>query len=110
MSLGLEGLAVAPNGDIVAGGSDRPNDPTIRRAIVARAHEDLSELLYVDYFGGAGRDQIRAVDVNAMGEVYYAGHSTSENWPTVSAYDSNYSASPNPSATFIVLQPQFQSP
>ena len=110
IGLGLEGLAVAPNGDIVAGGSDRPNDATIRRAIVARANEDLSELLYVEYFGGSGHDEFRAIDVSAMGDVYYAGHTTSEDWPIVSAYDSNYSCEPHRSTTFTMFRPLFQSP
>ena len=110
IGIGLEGLAVAPNGDVVAGGSDRPNNSTIRHAIVARVNSDLSEILYVEYFGGSGRDELRAVDVNAVGDVYYAGHSTSNNWPIVSAYDANYSSGSNPSPVYVVLQSQFQSP
>ena len=106
IGIGLEGLAVTPNGDVVAGGSDRPNNSSIRHAVVARANADLSELLYVEYYGGSGKDELRAVDVNAMGDIYYAGHTTSNDWPIVSAYDSTYNSHPNSSPSYVVLRPQ----
>ena len=106
IGMNIEGLAIAPNGDVVGGGSDRPNNNSIRHAVITRLSGDLSEILYVNTYGGSGRDELRAVDVNANGDVGYAGHTTSINWPIVSAYDSTYHSSSNAAPSFVILQPQ----
>ena len=106
IALTLEGIVIAPNGDVILGGSDRPYNRNTRNAMIIRMNEDLDEILHLQTYGGSGRDEIRAVAVNADGDVAYAGHTTSTDWPTISAYDSTYNSSPNASPTFVILQPQ----
>ena len=108
IGMNIEGLAIAPNGDVVGSGSDRPNNTSIRHAVITRLSGDLSEILYVNTYGGSGRDELRGVDVNANGDVGFAGHTTSTDWPTVSAHDSIYHSNPNPSPSFVILQPQYE--
>ena len=105
--MNIEGLAITPSGDVVGSGSDRPYNTSIRHAVITRLSGDLSEILYVNTYGGSGRDELRGVDVNANGDVAYAGHTTSTDWPTVSAHDSTYHSSPDPSPAFVILQPQY---
>ena len=99
-------IVIAPNGDVILGGSDRPYNRNTRNAMIIRMNEDLDEILHLQTYGGSARDEIRAVAVNATGDVAYAGHTTSTDWPTVSAYDSTYNSNPNASPTFVILQPQ----
>jgi hypothetical protein len=106
--MALEGLAVAPNGDLIAGGSDRPNDTSKRHAIMARVTGDLTTLLDVRIHGGGAMDELRAVDVAPNGDVAFGGHTTSSDWPTLNAFDTSYSVSPHTAAAYVIARPVFQ--
>jgi uncharacterized protein (TIGR03437 family) len=47
-------------------------------------------LKYSTYLGGAGNDALRGVAVDAAGNIYISGNSTSMDLPTVSAYQPNF--------------------
>ncbi len=93
---GLEGIAVASNGDIVVSGATySTNYPTTPGAfqttragaadvIITVLNNQLSALVYSSYVGGSGIDYGRSAMADA--NAYYAvGHSKSTNFPTVNA-------------------------
>ena len=54
-------------------------------ALLARINNDGS-IAYTGYFGGSGDDRAVAVAVDASGEVYFTGGTTSGNFPAANAY------------------------
>ena len=48
-----------------------------------------ASLLYASYFGGSGSEDIRSMDVDAAGNVYVAGLTTSTNLTTVNGYQTS---------------------
>jgi hypothetical protein len=94
----VEGIAIAPDGDIVFGGSTGSADfPVTANAIdatsapgdafIGRMPADLSRFKYLSYFGGSAGDSFRAVAVADNGDIGYAGQTGSTNFPLVNAYD-----------------------
>ena len=83
----LEGVQVAPGGDIVFSGSSEGLEPltpsALRRergardALIGRVSSDLTRLQFLSYFGGSGKDELRSVDVRPNGEVAYVGQTES---------------------------------
>jgi hypothetical protein len=58
---------------------------------VSKLEGNLSTLLASTYIGGYENDWIRALDIDAFGDVYVAGHTWSNDYPISSnAYDSVY--------------------
>jgi hypothetical protein len=95
----IEGLAVAPDGDIVFGGNTASSDlPVTSNALDAavsagdafygRLSGDLSKFRYLSYLGGTAGDSFRAIAVSDSGDVAYAGLTASSNFPLMNAYDS----------------------
>lgn len=95
----IEGLAVAPDGDIVFGGSTASSnlpvtsnalDATVASgdAFYGRLPGDLSRFKYLSYMGGSAGDSFRAIAVAGNGDVAYAGLTGSPDFPAFNAYDS----------------------
>ena len=57
-------------------------------AFVAKLNPSGSQLVYATYLGGSGDDHPEGVAVNAAGEAYVAGQTTSANFPTVNPFQS----------------------
>ncbi len=106
--LGLEGLALTADGDVVAGGSDRPNNTSSRQALFVRMSGDLGQLRHDGQIAGNGLDEFRALAVAPDGRVAYGGHTTSSNLPVTNAYDATYSCAPHNSGLLLLLQPNFR--
>ncbi|HEX8145226.1 MAG TPA: SBBP repeat-containing protein, partial [Pyrinomonadaceae bacterium] len=54
-------------------------------------------LVYSTYFGGSGSEQVRDIAVDAAGNAYMCGETSSTNFPTVNAFDASFN--PGNSAT-----------
>lgn len=108
-SMNIEGLALAPNGDVVASGSDRPGNNSLRHGLIVRLTPDLDEVLFLSAYAGNGRDELRSVAVDSNGLVLLGGHSTSSDYPTVNPYDGTYDSGPQLAAVFQLLQPIYAS-
>ena len=76
-----------PTQHALQGTSGAPYD-----AFVAKIDPSGSTLLYSTYFGGSGDDVGAGIAVDASGEAYVTGHTTSSNFPTTQgAYETSYS-------------------
>jgi hypothetical protein len=113
-----EGVAVAPNGDIVfSGGTDAsPDVPRVgtqfkstlegREGLVVRVTPDLSSIVFSSPYGGSVRDEFRGIDVSSSGDVGIVGLTESSDFPTVNAFDSVLdadSANPDQGVTYLIL-------
>jgi len=92
------GIAVAPDGSaFIAGGTfSGTNFPTVHTifpyageedAFVAKISPDGSTLLYSTYLGGASYDVANAIAVDAAGEAFVTGTTTSTNFPVANGFD-----------------------
>jgi hypothetical protein len=61
-------------------------EPGSYNGFVTKISADGSSLVYSTYLGGSGFDQPAGVAVDALGEAYIAGSTTSQNFPVVNAY------------------------
>lgn len=89
----IEGTAAAPDGAVTVVGftysTDLPTTATAAQtqnaagmdAYVQRWSSDLGTLLYSSYLGGSASDRYRDVTVDASGNVYAAGISSSSDFP-----------------------------
>jgi hypothetical protein len=59
-------------------------------AFAAKLNPAGSALVYSTYFGGSDDDRARSVDVDASGNAYFAGYSTSTNFPTLNPYQGTF--------------------
>lgn len=86
------GVAVGPDGSIYVCGSTSSADFPVRNAaqtersgdhdaFVARIDPVKHDLLYSTYLGGSGEDKAAAIAVNAAGEAYSSGWTTSRDFP-----------------------------
>jgi hypothetical protein len=113
----VEGIGVAPNGDILfAGFTSSSNFPVVGatlRANVAgtdgffgRIPSDLGQASFVTYFGGGAADSFRALAVSSTGDVGLTGVTGSSDYPHVADFDStlnNDNASPDQAAAYLRL-------
>jgi hypothetical protein len=101
----INGLAINTAGDaFVAGYSDSTNFP-VRAALqpskngsgndafVSRLNSGGSALVYSTYLGGSGGDIAFDVTVDAGGNAYVAGTTSSSNFPTLQAFQAAYRGS-----------------
>jgi hypothetical protein len=97
------GIAVTGAGDVyLAGRTNSGNLPTTegaydteynggRDAFAAHLNAAGEDLIFSTYIGGAGEDEIGGVDVDPYGNVYVAGWTFSDDFPTTpGAYDTGY--------------------
>lgn len=118
----IEGIAVAPDGDIVFGGSTASSnlpvtsnalDRTVSSgdAFYGRLSGDLSKFKYLSYLGGTAGDSFRAVAVAENGDVAYSGLTGSSDFPLANAYDSVMDADIGAAqaATYVRLKPVYGS-
>jgi RHS repeat-associated protein len=68
---------------------------------VTKVSPDGSQILYSTYVGGTGEDYGNGVAVDAAGDAYVVGWSSSTNFPTANAYQSSNTG--NPSAVVFKL-------
>lgn len=89
-------VAVAPNGDLIVVGTteaaelpatDASSHGGYHDAFVARFDAKLRSLIWLIYLGGSDQDHGDAVALDASGNVYVAGTTSSSDFPTTSAYD-----------------------
>jgi hypothetical protein len=113
----VEGIGIAPNGDILFAGfttsADFPLVGTTLRSnlgtsdgFVGRIPPDLRQASFVTYFGGSGSDSFRALAVHDTGEVGLTGVTSSADYPRNSAFDStlnNDNASADQAAAYLRL-------
>lgn len=87
------GLALDPGGDVVVAGiTSSPDFPVVRPiqrtlngssdAFVAKLDRSGSKLLFSTYLGGSADDQANGIALNASGDVFVAGSTTSFDYPT----------------------------
>lgn len=93
-SEGVDGIAVDAAGEIViAGTTSSTNFPTISAlqstygggphdAFVAKINAAGSALVYSTYLGGSGDDYTNGLAIDASGNAFVTGHTTSTNFPT----------------------------
>jgi hypothetical protein len=99
------GLALGPTGDIyLTGGTDSTDFPTVNPiqedlnltncfcfdAYVSVLSADGSSLLYSTYYGGGFEDIGYELDVDAAGNIYFAGETESDDFPTANALQPTY--------------------
>ena len=115
---GIEGIEIAPDGDIIFGGSTESALPLTpgalrqilasREALIGRIAPDLSTLKYLSYFGGSGREEFRGLDVRPNGEVAYVGQTESKDFMCKNAFDCKLDPDPfelNQAITYLMLAP-----
>ena len=87
------GLALDPGGDVVVAGiTTSPDFPVVHPiqrtlngssdAFVAKLDRSGSKLLFSTYLGGSAYDQANGIALNASGDVFVAGSTTSFDYPT----------------------------
>ncbi|MEO7142313.1 MAG: SBBP repeat-containing protein [Bryobacteraceae bacterium] len=93
------GVSVDPSGNIVIAGETysaalTPNNPALRSnkdAFVVKLNPSGTAVLYSTFLGGSQSDSARAIAVDAIGNAYVAGITTSSNFPTTpGAYQTAY--------------------
>src|SRR5579864_3303395 len=65
-----------------------------QNAFVAKFSPTGDKLAYATYLGGSGVDDSAAIAVDASGSAYVTGHTTSPDFPAVSAYQKSCAADP----------------
>jgi hypothetical protein len=106
-----EGIAVDATGNVyVAGYTDSADFPLATlgslaagstHAFVAKLDPTGSTLIYADYLGGNSNDYGYALTLDGSNDVYVAGNTSSNNFPTINAYQSTYPGSSNAFITKI---------
>jgi hypothetical protein len=92
-------LAVGPSGDIyLTGVTDSTDFPTVnplqaslaglRDAFVVRLSADARTILYSTYLGGWNYDPGQAIGLDSAGNIYVAGYTQSNDFPTLNAVQS----------------------
>ncbi len=62
---------------------------------VSKIAPDGGHLVYSTYIGGSGHDRARDIKVDAAGRAYITGETYSDDFPTVNAFDNNFSKNVN---------------
>ncbi|MGH9767610.1 MAG: hypothetical protein ACREAB_09275 [Blastocatellia bacterium] len=97
-SFALDDIAIGGDGAIyVAGTATTPgfaplqndNENVYLNFMVMKLNPAATAVLYTAYFGGDSRETEPALTVDAAGQVYVAGVTTSSDYPTVNAYQSD---------------------
>ncbi|NIR47157.1 T9SS type A sorting domain-containing protein [candidate division KSB1 bacterium] len=98
----VTGLVIGPEGNIYVAGQIASEGLPIRNAIqpnfgggefdafIAKFVPDGSEVLYATYFGGSGIDNAIGLSVDADGNAYVTGLTSSEDFPTRNALQSTH--------------------
>jgi hypothetical protein len=114
----VEGIAIAPSGDVVlCGGTESTDLPLTsdalrttgagREAWFGRLSADLSTLQYLSLFGGSSRDEFRGIAINAEGQVAITGVTESSDFMTKSAFDTTLDADvgdPDQASVYLILE------
>ncbi len=106
------GIAVDASGNAyVTGGAASTNFPTVNalqstlagnyNAFVTKFNAAGSALIYSTYLGGSGGDQGNSIAVDASGNAYVAGITSSFDFPTANALQSAYAGNYDPFVTEI---------
>jgi len=118
---GVSALAIDSAGDAYVAGSTNSTDfPTTAQAVqgslrgqenafVTELNPSGNALVYSTYLGGSGYDSEGAIAVDASGDAYVAGNTTSTDFPLVhpfqSANDETVNGSNNPTAFVAKIAP-----
>jgi hypothetical protein len=99
---GAEGIGVdAQDNVIISGATYSDNFPVTADgyqtrksgasdAVAVKLSGDFSQLLYGSFLGGSSEDFGRASTTDAAGNIFLAGETGSNNWPTANAFQSNF--------------------
>jgi hypothetical protein len=99
----INDLAIGPNGDIyLTGTTDSTDLPVVdplqaslrstndRDAFVERLSPDARTVLYGTYLGGSNYDEGDSIALDAAGNIYVAGDTQANDFPTVNAVQSSW--------------------
>jgi hypothetical protein len=96
------GVAVDASGDVYVTGNTASSDFNLSAtpydnslggaedAFASKLNSDGSTLEFSTYLGGSGNDDGVGIDVDAVGNAYIVGYTSSNDLPTVNAFDSTY--------------------
>lgn len=112
-------IAVDASGSaVVAGQTSSTNFPVVdpsqaanrggSDAFIARLSSGGSSLVYSTFLGGRGQDIAYGITMDAAGDAYVAGSTSSPDYPTVNAFQSSFGAATNPlggNAFIAMLRP-----
>jgi hypothetical protein len=115
----IEGIGIAPNGDILFAGFTNSTDlplvgASLRSTVAAtdgyfgRIPSTLAGATLLTYFGGSSDDSFRALSVSDTGDVGLAGVTGSADYPQNAGFDTllnNDNASPDQAAAYLRLTP-----
>lgn len=86
----------------ISGGAFQRDPQGLRDIFVTKLNPAGNSLVYSTYLGDVGNDVAAAMTLDAAGRVYVAGTSTSDNYPTLRAFQSTRGGGGSPTADCVI--------